>query len=210
MTQRLANYPTGLGVTYGDFVRNLFRPLAPAAMLAHAAMGVVTELREVEAATSFENALEEAGDIAFFCQAFVQCLPHNFDDDAVAAATADAVLAYLQYAGIEVDDLGDAHARNMCLLGSIDMLDAAKRWLAYDKAPNRDACLRLAGLAEMIGSTFLEMSPSPDAASDSQNIIDVNVAKLRSRYKEGFSTDAAVNRDTATEAEVIRGAAWGL
>ena len=210
MTQRIQAYPTSIGpnVSYGDFVRNLFRPLAPSAMLAHAAMGVVTEVQEAFDATTPENSVEEAGDIAFFCAAFIQNLPHQVTEADVDPAMRKVLLDYCLKHELGPTSFDDTDVFGLMQEVSVEMLDAAKRYLAYDKPPTQETCTRLVGCAEMIAGLALTASPSEGEANP-QNVIDVNVAKLKTRYKAGFSTEAAVNRDVATEAEVIQRAVAG-
>lgn len=210
MTQLIQDYPTKLGVSYGDFVRNLFRPLAPSAMLAHAAMGVVTEIQELTDATTAANAVEEAGDIAFFCVAFIQTLPFQFSKEEADIAAREVFLQYCLKHGVSpTTEVDGTDVAELIFELSIEMLDAAKRWLAYDKAPTQEACVRLAGCAELIAGFALAVTDSAAEAFKAQgvSVIDVNVAKLQHRYKGGFSTEAAVDRDVASELEVIQGAA---
>lgn len=203
---RVQNYPTDLGVSYGDFVRNLFRPLPPSSMLAHAAMGVVTEVQEALDATTPENSLEEAGDIAFFCAAFIQSLPHQVDDNLIDPAMRKVLLDYCLKNGVAPTSFDDGDVFGFMQAVSVEMLDAAKRYLAYDKPPTPESCTHLVGCAEMIGGLALTCSPDQGEA-DPQKVIDINVAKLRKRYKGGFSTEAAVNRDVAGELDVIKATA---
>lgn len=202
----LQDFPTNVGVSYGDFVRNLFRPLAPAAMLAHAAMGVVTEIQELKDAQSMDNAIEEAGDIAFFCAAFIQCLPFPIADDELFSAQKDAFMWFCRKVDIEPMDFDEDDVMSLVSELSIELLDAAKRWLAYDKAPDNDKCRNLAGSAELIGQLVASGHATEVGTPDPQGVIDVNVAKLQHRYKGGFSTEAAVNRDVTSELKVIQGA----
>lgn len=204
----IQDYPTNVGVSYGDFVRNLFRPLAPAAMLAHAAMGVVTEVQELRDAKTLDNAIEEAGDIVFFCAALRQVLPHQVDAEQLQGAQRAAFLDYCNAAGFLAPEFDNENVPNFLMDSAITMLDVAKRYLAYDKAPDESTCLTLHALAELVGGMAMQVSNPADEAGepDPQGVIDVNVAKLQHRYKGGFSVEAAVNRDVASELEVIQGA----
>lgn len=190
------------GISYGDFVRNLFRPLPPSSMLAHAAMGVVTEIQELKDADSLENAVEECGDIAFFCVAFQQSLPFVRIGLEMHEAQKVAFLAFCRKHSINPEEFGRDDAIVLVDELSIEMLDAAKRWLAYDKAPDNDKCLALAAAAELIAQMIL--NTVGEGEPDPQAVLDVNVAKLQHRYKGGFSTEAAVNRDVASELKAIQ------
>lgn len=204
----IQDYPTNVGVSYGDFVRNLFRPLPPASMLAHAAMGVVTEIKELKDATTLDNAVEESGDIAFFCVALRQCLPHACDAESLREAQEGTLRAYCASADMDAIDFDADDVPDFLMDSAIRMLDVAKRWMAYDKAPDAGTCLVMHALAELVGGMVMRLTNPVDerGAPDPQGIIDVNVAKLQHRYKGGFSVEAAVNRDVVSELEVIQGA----
>ena len=94
------------------------------------------------------------------------------------------------------------------------MLDSAKRWMAYDKAPTPKDVDQIAAV---LGILLVHASSHPAYGFDissrsglaSANVIKVvqgNVAKLRHRYKGGFSIEAAVNRDTVGEMDALRSA----
>lgn len=206
MITNIQDFKTTIGVSYGDFVRNLFRPLPPANMLAHAAMGVVTEIQELKDAASLENAMEESGDIAFFCAAFQQSLPFAPAGVQLLEAQKDALIWFCRKHDIDPIDFDESDVMALISELAIEMLDAAKRWLAYDKVPENEKCLSLAASAELIGQMVFSGSVGECGESDPQAVIDVNVAKLQHRYKGGFSVEAAVNRDVASEMEVIQGA----
>ena len=123
------NYDTKAGVTYGEFVRELFRPLPPAQMLAHAAMGVVTELRELLDASGETNAVEEAGDTAFFCAAFMQNLPALPEQtlEQLTDGVRGVVTQYCQLQGIQQNEITGGRAVDLVHWLSIEMLDGAKR-----------------------------------------------------------------------------------
>ncbi len=182
---RIKDYPTNLGVTYGEFVHTLFRKMEPAAMLAHAGMGVITELFEAATATDDINELEEVGDIVFFCEAYRQCLPVQADEAPV---------------------LPEYNSDDALMEGAMHMLDAAKRWLAYGRAPTDDVSRKLSHAAELLAMACIR--DCSDAAYDEslQAVINANVAKLQVRYPKGFSTQAAVQRDTNAERDAVHGA----
>lgn len=204
MITHIQDFKTTLGSSYGDFVRNLFRPLPPSSMLAHAAMGVVTEIQELEDADTLDNSIEECGDIAFFCAAFQQSLPVVVSNQSIASNQVKVFLDFCEKREVHPKDFDNLVALDMALVLSIEMLDAAKRWLAYDKAPDAETCTRLAASAELVGQIVMSVSVDAEGHLDPQAVIDVNVAKLQHRYKGGFSTEAAVNRDVASELKAIQ------
>lgn len=196
MNLLIKEMPTQVGIGYGEFVRTLFRPLPPQAMLAHAAMGVMTEYQEWRTAPNEINAIEEAGDFAFFCVAFQQSLPHQVEVDLgnpppKLKEALDKVATARRAA-----KPGEQAEAMLALL--FDMLDAAKRWLAYDKAPDEEACAYLAHAAEAAAAWLL---PTHSTAEDA---ITANAAKLLKRYPAGFSTASAVNRDVGAEIQAVR------
>jgi hypothetical protein len=205
-TNTINSLDTGIeGVTYSDFVRELFRPLPKAAMLTHAALGMFTEYDEARKATSSLNFLEECGDYLFFFIAATQQL--EFEDFEVSEMEAicetmekDALALGTRYGEMTPNDLAvDIFAQ---------VLDMAKRWLAYDKAPDAAASKRFVMLS-MLGMGLLHGANREVTDIPPSELVKSNVAKLRHRYKGGFSTAAAVNRNVEGEMNAVVSATSG-
>ncbi len=203
------------GVSYDAFVRNLFRVLpTPAMMFTHAMLGVATEMTELDLAKDEANFVEELGDLLFFTAAGLQALEalHIADSD-----TGDLTLRVFRECTKDADALGlrnpkrSDHTRALLT----PLLDSAKRWMAYDKAPTPKDVDQIAAV---LGILLVHASSHPAYGFDiysrsdlaNANLIKVvrgNVAKLRHRYKGGFSTEAAVNRDVVGEMDALKSAA---
>jgi NTP pyrophosphatase (non-canonical NTP hydrolase) len=79
-----------------------------------------------------------------------------------------------------------------------ELLDAYKKWFAYDKVLDK------VNVAEEIGDSFwylinlcrmLELDP--------EEIMANNIKKLQTRYPEKFSTEKALHRDLGKERKVL-------
>lgn len=86
------------------------------------------------------------------------------------------------------------------------LLDTAKRWLAYGKAPSAEASQQVVAAA-----LALQCSLGMDCISEVDGpvmplLIRTNVAKLEARYKGTFSTEQALNRDTQGEMDALSAA----
>ena len=179
--------------TYDSFVRKLFnRSGDPSKDFTHAVLGIVTEIHEFRNATDEVNALEELGDLRFYVQALRQVVldvegPHEIPDiNAGLQALVDLSAKMGMTKAV-------AHACN-------ELLDIAKRWVGYGKAPK--------SLAEVLHTCanlvlFVNMT-SQNGCQDSLRIEASNMAKLLKRYPGGeFSQYHALVRDLGAEREVL-------
>lgn len=205
----ILNHPTGIdGVNYNQFVLGLFRPMEQAAMFTHAALGVVSEYHEATLATDPTNYVEELGDYLFFMVAMLQQLPESAKSAATRYTHQEAsklVIAACREMPLEAADLTVAELAQYLLT---PILDVAKRWLAYDKAPTdeqaADVAVRALTALPMIRSKAGDITDWGTLHDMLGDVIKANVAKLRHRYKSGFSTEAAIHRDIEGEARVLR------
>lgn len=207
----ILNHPTGIdGVSYNQFVLGLFRPMEQSAMFNHAVLGVVSEYHEATIAKDETNFIEELGDYLFFVVAMLQQLPESAKNLSVSefrAKLLQLVIEATEVMPMEGKDLSTAEAAQYTLT---PVLDLAKRWLAYDKAPTeeqaKEAALRaLIGLG-LITSKVAAVGHMGEINSVVERIIKANVSKLRHRYKGGFSTEAALNRDLQGEVDALHSA----
>lgn len=207
----ILNHPTGIdGVTYNQFVLGLFRPMEQAAMFTHAVLGVVSEYHEATTARDETNLIEELGDYLFFMVAMLQQLPDSAGFGTLTEFQARLVQLVTEAADampLDNYDLSHVEASQYVLT---PLLDLAKRWLAYDKAPTeeqaKDAALRALVGFGLIHSKAGGVSEMGSMATLAERIIKANVAKLKHRYKGGFSTEAAINRDLEGEVDALRSA----
>lgn len=205
---------TGIpGVTYWDFVTELFRPMSPAAMFTHAVLGAVTEYHEAAISTDEVNFVEECGDYLFFTVAALQRLVEvDFGDDdlfEVALNLAQDAEKFLPEMDLEDHSRPDINHADVAQFTFAPVLDVAKRWLAYDKSPTAEQAKMCAihltyGLL-MLHNRTTELQDLGDFEVVVQKLVRSNVAKLRHRYKGGFSIDKALQRDTQAEYKAVEG-----
>lgn len=212
LLQRIDSYDTGLpGVTYSAFVRHLFRPMDKANMFTHAVLGLCTEHQEALIAPNKENYLEELGDYLFFLVAMTQQL----DADVVGSVElgqVDKLGDEFAAAAVECHRGFDGHLGGVPGPGDFasaaktELLDTAKRWLAYGKAPDVEATKRAVGAALLLQSSLGVEDLQGEGAPALALMIRTNVAKLEVRYKGTFSTEQALNRDTQGEMNALSAA----
>lgn len=192
-------------IGYRKFVHELFRWKSdPAVDFTHAVLGLVTEVYEFAKATDKVNAIEELGDFHFYGHAATMSLKIAAGMDPLAPPTleeqAGTFSAVAEYGEIVRNTPGPDYAVDLLCN---ELLDDAKRWIAYDKAPDRSRVLARIGYLQ----SCLELAG--DLGDDAQigNVQLVNVMKLLKRYKGmKFTTEAALNRDTAAERQVLESA----
>lgn len=182
--------------TYDDFVRKLFnRSEDPSKNFAHAIMGIVTEIHEFRNATDEVNALEELGDIRFYLQALSQVVVEAEGDYGILSDNeVEKSIAAL------IDMSAKVGISQTVAHGCNELLDIAKRWVGYGKAPKSladvmHACAML--------TLFVNMT-SPNSCQDVVRIEASNMAKLLKRYPGGeFSQFHALVRDLEAERNVL-------
>lgn len=186
-------------VGYDGFVRSLFnRSGDPSKDFAHAVLGIVTEVYEIRSAKDSVNRLEEAGDLTFYSHALMQvvCDSLGITTEEWAKKDADPFLA--EMGAIHFGSLRD----NVDRLSN-ELLDIAKRWVGYGRAPTD--MVRAAYIGVYVVACAIEDSGLKGGVEEAAR---VNVEKLLERYKGmTFSAEHAVNRDLAAERSVLEHAA---
>lgn len=188
-------------IGYPAFVRSLYNRTGDNSKdLAHAVLGVITECHELLAAKEVVNAVEEMGDILFYCIALHQVLEDAFPGGVFAEGDAgekefDQMVA-LAASGPETTVRGALDGYSWAYL------DIVKRWVGYGKEPS------LSEVKQMLVDTALMTDRVASAVFDEgfqvQHVLIVNVCKLMERYKgTTFSKERAVNRDIAAERDVL-------
>lgn len=182
-------------VGYPGFVRALFnRTGDPSKDFAHAVLGLVTEIHEYIDAPDDVNALEEAGDLAFYLEALTQVLDDYspIQYDAMEAFGTQAVERYQEF-GLR---LGNE---------TTEWLDLAKRWIGYGKAPTMSGA-QLVAEAGVLMSLVIRSGRLGDVEDD-VFIAKANIDKLLVRYNGmAFNAERAVNRDLAAERTTLENA----
>lgn len=184
-------------IGYEGFVRALFnRSGDPSKDLAHAVLGIVTEIHELRKAVDRVNQIEEGGDLWFYLVALQQVI----QDCDVPATEGQMVAADAAGQALREAQVGSssAYVDHLCII----LQDHAKRWVGYGKRP--------ADLIEVLVvasvAVYLTLRDH-DLELDASYLELVNVKKLLKRY-EGvtFSAEKAVNRDLTAEREVLEDA----
>lgn len=181
-----------LQTQYAAFVAKLFNRTGDLSKdLCHAALGIVTEMRELNLAVNAQddvNALEEAGDLTFFYHALCLVI-HDLYPEPDGDAGAIAQATYERGLQLTAQELIDQF--------STEMLDTAKRWVGYGKQPTLAQATELLIKATLLFNIVL-MASVPDI--DGEDILRANMAKLLVRYPGGeFDAFRAVTRDTEAE-----------
>jgi hypothetical protein len=162
---------------YPVFVAHLFAKRSQGVDgLLHAAIGIIGEVIELERATSYDNLVEEAGDIEFYLEAGRQVIQARpLTAVAVAPNTLVDLFPYLRQHAAEI-------------------LDHAKKAWVYNK---------LAG-PQALAWHFLSISAGLDVLAELLDVprdtfASANMTKLRKRYPNGY-TDAAAQARADKEA----------
>lgn len=177
-------------VGYPGFVRSLFNRSGDLAKdFTHAVLGIITECHEYINATDATNALEEAGDLAFYFEAARQVL------DELAPLDPEGFQAF-ESAALEALP----HQYSLQDFAT-PWLDMAKRWVGYGKAPTMPTTQILAGLSVLICASVMSCKPT---GFDQDLVETANIEKLLERYNGmRFDAERAVNRDTEKEHAVL-------
>ena len=180
-------------VGYEGFVKALFNRSGDLSKdFTHAVLGIITECQEYLTATDEVNAIEEAGDLAFYLTALKQVL-----DD--FSPTNEAEHSDLVDAAVQRLVSTDAESMDIY----VEWLDVAKRWVGYGKAPTMSTTQLLAEASALMNLIIMQ-----GMAGDTEMhvILLANVDKLLKRYNGmKFDAERAVNRDLAAERRVLEG-----
>lgn len=84
----------------------------------------------------------------------------------------------------------------------LKMLDILKKKIYYNKVMDDSSMIRYTN--DVISLLFVYANIFD---IDVQKSLDINIAKLKARYGEKFSSDRAINRDLVTEREILEGKA---
>lgn len=185
---------------YSAFVRELFnRSGDPAKDFTHAMLGIVTEIHELMNATDEVNALEELGDMSFYAEALSQVIGDITGENLHEASPAEAAGKFAGLYEMCAKEGPKAVLKEACN----DLLDVAKRWVGYGKAPENFGFL----FSGVVAITGIANFACPYPCTDNQRINAANMAKLMKRYKGGkYSQLDALNRDLEAEREVLASA----
>ena len=161
-------------------------------LLLHATMGILTEVEEIldnyisqdQSKVNFDpvNILEEVGDITWYLaiigRMYNLSLPGKVESK--FSKPLDIVLQVNKY--------------------GLKMLDILKKKLYYNKPINEDLFV---DYTQTVNALILEYMAYYKI--DIEGSFDVNIAKLKARYGEKFSSERAINRDLETERNILEG-----
>ncbi len=162
--------------------------------LLHAVMGVLTEVEELIQNENSQNPdktnlLEEVGDITWY----LAILGRETGVDWVDFKQMENIVKSIK----PVKEGSQLRLMNI-IEHSCGLLDSLKKKLYYNKPINEeDFRLRTSVLFHSVAVYLIYNNLDPD------KVFDVNIAKLKSRYGEKFSTERAINRDLETEREIL-------
>jgi len=149
--------------------------------LLHAVMGVLTEVEELIQNDKKENPdsvnlLEEVGDITWYLAILGREVGVNWRH--VYSPNEDHLLNIVEY--------------------SCSLLDFLKKKLFYNKPINEESFSQKTQMLFDSVSCYLSAN-----SLDPSKVFEINIAKLKARYGEKFSTERAINRDLETEREIL-------
>ena len=206
---------------YSEFVEGLFTQTGDhSKQVAHAFLGVLTEIHELSRATSDEELLDEGGDLLFYLTALgISCrdfLTEGYD------LTSDEVPEELQLkvASIledpQLDAVGSEYEEAFAEGDNFQkflkdteaqVLDEIKKWVGYGKAPKNPFLMsaRVTMLsAQALYDAYVQLHHK-DYQAMIEEMVRRNMAKLTKRYDgTKFDVDKAMNKDKAAEAEAVR------
>lgn len=149
--------------------------------LIHGALGLADELIELRTALDKcdrVNALEESSDVCWF----TALIAHAINDDP------------FQY----VDSIGDFDPFDNLEYFIGEVVSMVKRAYAYGKPINEeDLSLALCCIIDSINALAIKLDSTLD------DVLELNVAKLSTRYPERFTPEQANNRNTERERKTL-------
>ena len=201
---------------YEDFVLSLFaRNQGDLSKdVAHAVMGIITELVELENATDNTNLIDEVGDLLFFSVA----LDSRLREHLAASGLTDVSLPASTFVNITDGTLMVVLGTALTVLGgqAVDrdsaiataLPDMAKKWVGYGAEPDLQVvqvCLAVTSVTLSGAAQRAAVRTKRTVGEVLQRAAAANMRKLRTRYKQGFSVQDAEHRDRAAERDALRG-----
>jgi NTP pyrophosphatase (non-canonical NTP hydrolase) len=156
--------------------------------LLHAVIGVLTEVEElldnhIGDEQDDTNRLEEAGDACWYLAIIGREMDLDYPQLIVKTKNDNPMKLVLKI------------VKNTCKL-----LDMMKKKIYYNKPVDEYLFKTLTNLVMLDLSDYMNTYDI-----DIQNSFDVNIAKLKARYGEKFSSERAINRDLETERNILEG-----
>jgi NTP pyrophosphatase (non-canonical NTP hydrolase) len=154
----------------------------------HAALGLATEIEELLDNYSGNidptNVLEECGDLTWYLSIFYREYP-EIENIKVATSM----------------ELKTPQGLIMSMLkGILQIQDLIKKKLYYNKPINQDSMNNLVAFIDLDIRMYLNLYDLKI-----EDVWERNIAKLKARYGEKFSSDRAINRDLEIERQILEG-----
>jgi NTP pyrophosphatase (non-canonical NTP hydrolase) len=154
----------------------------------HAVIGVLTEVEElldnhIGETQDFTNILEEAGDITWYLAIIGREYQLDYPQLLVRTKNEDPMKLVLKI------------IKNTCKL-----LDMMKKKIYYNKPIDENLFKTITHVVMLDLSDYMNVYDI-----NIQNSFDINIAKLKARYGEKFSSERAINRDLETERNILEG-----
>jgi NTP pyrophosphatase (non-canonical NTP hydrolase) len=154
----------------------------------HAVIGVLTEVEElldnhIGETQDFTNILEESGDITWYLAIIGREYQLDYPQLLVRTKNEDPMKLVLKI------------IKNTCKL-----LDMMKKKIYYNKPIDENIFKTITHVVMLDLSDYMNVYDI-----NIQNSFDVNIAKLKARYGEKFSSERAINRDLETERNILEG-----
>lgn len=179
-------------MTYTDFVRTVESTSwhEPNQRLLHAAMGLCTETAELYEVQNEQHELEELGDICWYLALAFDAVGSSFEQAPVFAAEEF-------HAFVRGEDPGEA-----MVIYSTEVLDIVKKQIFYGREAD---VLKIVDALTMIKNVVIHGLDMADLDYSLEDIIEANMKKLKARYPDKFSEEAAINRDVKAEYAAMNG-----
>jgi NTP pyrophosphatase (non-canonical NTP hydrolase) len=157
----------------------------------HAALGLATEIEELLVNYSGYadpvNILEEVGDLTWYLSIFYREYPEIENVKVSASET--------------YYNRGNPHDLIMDMMkGILQIQDIIKKKLYYNKPVNQETMNLLVATLDSNIRMYLELYELKI-----EDVWEKNIAKLKARYGEKFSSERAINRDLETERTILEG-----
>ncbi len=154
----------------------------------HAVIGILTEVEElldnhIGDSQDFTNMLEESGDVTWYLAIIGREYQLDYPQLLVRNKNEDPMKLVLKI------------IKNTCKL-----LDMMKKKIYYNKSIDVNTFKTITHVVMLDLSDYMNTYNI-----DIQKSFDVNIAKLKARYGEKFSSERAINRDLETERNILEG-----
>lgn len=154
----------------------------------HSIIGILTEVEELldnhtGETQDFTNILEEAGDITWYLAIIGREYQLDYPQLLVRTKNEDPMKLVLKI------------IKNTCKL-----LDMMKKKIYYNKPIDENLFKTITHVVMLDLSDYMNVYDI-----NIQNSFDINIAKLKARYGEKFSSERAINRDLETERNILEG-----